>query len=680
MGLKSMLLLGVFSLIAVEGVIAQQKWQDITSVEDVCRSYPQEINKIFTSLDLDVTGLEKVKAAYSKGHVEEACQRLLDYYKYGNTANYLRVEQPLVTGDREALGDTILKNVFVIQGVRGQVPFEPDGHRNWNYRGPNNDVEWAWLSNRHPQIDSLFVIYLRTGNPDYAQYIDLFLRDFIIKSLPYPGKASATDIWRGLEVSFRAKVWPRIFYGLINSKYLSPATQLLMLSSLPDHAHYNRYFHKKSTNWLTMEISGLATIAAAFPEMKHSEEWLDYALATMGRSMKEQVYADGVQTELTSHYHNGTLISFEELKDICDRTGKEVPDFYRRTLEQMYGYTAHTMRPDGFGLLNNDSDRDNNRELVLKGAQTFGRPDWAYIATNGRSGVKPEDGPSYFYPWAGHFVSRSGYDINAHWSFFDMGPWGTAHEHSDKLHLSISAYGRDLLVDAGRFAYSGKLYRKFRAYAIGSAGHNVLLIDHKGQNPGPPSVSAPIADNHIKIDVDFDYASDHFSDFKVEGDVCHLRSLFYVRGEYWIVVDRVLTDRPRDISALWHWHPSCTVVNEGREVKTKNAFGNLAITPVSDQLVNVELINGQEQPVQGWYSSEYNKVEANTASCYSTTIIGDATLVWMLTPGGESIPDLSAQIVSETDTGVKVRVTSSDKTWVLNIPFNDSSQAEVVVK
>src|SRR5690606_37873594 len=106
--------------------------------------------------------------------------------------------------------------------------------------------------------------------------------------------------------------------------------------------------------------------------------------------------------------------------------------------------------------------------LILQGAQKFNKPDWEYIATNGSSGTKPRGNPSYLSPWAGHLISRSGYDFNAHWSFFDLGPWGSGHQHNDKLHLSISAFGKDFLVDAGRFAYTGEVAEKFRTYARGS--------------------------------------------------------------------------------------------------------------------------------------------------------------------------------------------------------------------
>ena len=462
--------------------MAQNDWKEIKTVEQTVAAYPDLMKGMLEDFNLDYPGLEGVKQAYAHDSIAMACHRLLDYYENGNTAQYLRKEQPEATTKRDALADTILDNVFVIQNVRGKVPYGADGHRDWYYKGPNNDREWAWLSNRHSQINYVLSTYFDTGNPIYAEYIDLFLRDFIIKSLPYPGVKSSTSIWRGLEVAARAKVWSRIFYGLQNSQYLSPATRLLMLSSFPDHAHYNRNFHG-ANNWLTMEISALATVATNFPEYKKSSEWLAYSIKTMVESMHEQVYADGVQTELTNHYHQVALNNFYLFYTICSRANIALPDYFTKEIEAMWNYLAKVMRPDGNALLNNDGDLDYNRDKIIEVAKEYGRDDWMYIATNGRDGVKPADGPSFVFPWAGHFISRSGYDADAQWSFFDIGPWGSGHQHNDKLHISIAAYGRDFLVDAGRFAYNGEVANKFRGYAKGSQGHNVILIDGAGQEP-----------------------------------------------------------------------------------------------------------------------------------------------------------------------------------------------------
>jgi len=669
----------VFTL-SISNIHAQIQWQEINTIDEVCRAYSQRMKSMLKAFNLELKGLEEVKQAYEDDNIKEACKYLLEYYKTGASAKYLRMEQPPVSQKTTTLADSMIQDIFTFQLVCDKVPRLADGHLDWSFSGPNNDPDWAWALNRHYPVRTLLETYFKTGNPKYAIYIDEFIKDWVISSLPYPGVKSKTPMWRGLEVSFRVKVWARVFYGLINTGYISPATQLLILSSLPEHAHYAKNFHRQN-NWLTMEMSGLATVATAWPEFKQSPEWLEYAKTTMTESMKRQVYDDGVQIELTSSYHWDALSNFKQFQEICRNANEPLPDYFNETIEKMYNYLAYTIRPDGYGILNNDSDRDYNRKIILDAASEYHRDDWKYIASNGATGTKPNNGPSIIFPWAGHLISRSGYDSDAHWSFFDIGPWGSGHQHNDKLHISVSAFGRDLLVDGGRFAYSGEVAEKFRRYAQGSQSHNVVLIDGKGQAPGPRVTDRPLSEEHFKITPEFDYAWNSFDKFNdLEGRVSHNRALFYVRGNFWIVVDHIETDRPRKIETLWHWHPDCVVRKEKNGVvSSDNDKGNLTIIPVGKSDWKVDFIKGQEKPeIQGWYSEVYNKYEPNVASVYSTNIKSNSTFVWVLFPSEKAAPNIQTEILSHDSDGVKVQVINPEKgKWDMFIPFSNSAIAEL---
>ena len=662
----------IFFFLIFSGFISAQNWQQINTVEDVCKAYPEKMEYIFHNLNLEYKGLEEVKNAHQKKDLPKACELLLDYYKTSETAKQFKKVQPEISQKTTPAADSIIHDIYTFQNVAGQVPRLDNGHLKWAHNGPEDDIEWAWALNRHYPVSYLLPHYFETGNPDYAKYIDSFTKDWIIESWPYPAVKSSTAMWRGLEVSFRVKTWAKVFYELMNTDYISPATKLLILSSLPDHAHYARYFHAQN-NWLTMEISGLATVATAWPEFKQAEEWLNYSIETMSASMKEQVYADGAQTELTSSYHYVALHNFVLFKTLCDDAGKKLPDFFNKTLENMYNYLALTIRPDGYGLLNNDADLIDNREIVQKAAVEYNRKDWNYIVSNGKEGEKPENGPSFVFPWAGHLISRSGYDAGAQWSFFDFGPWGSGHQHNDKMHVSVFAYGQDLLVDCGRFAYRGEVAEKFRKYAMGSAGHNVLLIDGKGQGPGPKVTEEPVSEKDYLITSDYDLATGSFTDFSgLEGTCKHTRTLFYSRGDLWVVVDRVATDRPRKIDALWHWHPENKVQIENGNVFTENEKGNLQIIPVGKQNWEVKQVKGQEKPeIQGWYSSEYNIFEPCPTTIYSTKIESNSTFVWVLYPSEKTEKLVRAEIISETPKEIKVKITNDKKDeWVVEVPLN----------
>lgn len=678
------LLFSLFFVLAATSDADAQAGQKMSAVDDVYARYPERVDAFLSSLDLDRPGLESVMKSLNQNKPVEACKALLDYFRSAETARHLRRAQPAPTRRTNTEADSILQGIFTFYDLPAKVPNSTNGQLDWTYKGPDDDIEWAWGLNRHGHLITLLESYFDTGNPVYAMTINDHIQDWVVASVPYPGVKSNTAQWRGLEVALRAKVWVRVFFGLLGSDHLSPATQILMLSSLPDHTHYMRNFHAPSGNWLTMEMSGLAMVATAWPEFKESAQWVSYAKRNMLEGLKDQVYPDGVQKELTSHYHQVAWYNFDHFRQICEEAGEELPVEYGKELEKMLHYVAVTMRPTGYGILNNDSDNRYNRDHILETAAAMNREDWLFIASNGKKGTRPEGPPSVVFPWAGQLVMRSGYDKEAQWAFFDIGPWGTGHQHDDKLHLSVTAYGRDLLVDAGRFAYRGAMADKFRKYATGSSSHNVLLIDGAGQEAGPRVTTSALPADHYRLTDEFDYASGNFDRFwKVPGETSHTRAIFYVRGKFWVVVDRVQTDRPRKIEALWHWHPDCkVVVSESIVTSTDNVHGNLNIIPVGRTEWEVSHVKGQEHPEpQGWYSEKYNKAEPSPATIYSTNIKSSETFVWILHPSSPQLKPLKAKIVSSGNDQVTM-IISDDRfnQWEVVVPFANSAKAGFTFK
>jgi len=183
--------------------------------------------------------------------------------------------------------------------------------------------------------------------------------------------------------------------------------------------------------------------------------------------------------------------------------------------------------------------------------------------------------------------------------------------------------------------------------------------------------------NDFKITREVDYASGSFDRFTgIAGEAKHIRSIVYVRGDFWVVVDRIITDRPRTIDALWHWHPENNVVRNRRVVKTNNAHGNLAVIPINKKRYKIELVMGQEKPeIQGWYSPEYNVYGPNTASIYRTDISATENLVWLLLPSENQSPKVKAKVLEENEQEVRIEVKSKQKTWTLTIPFMNSEGA-----
>lgn len=678
-----------YTEIARQDTTGEVSWQEITSADDLWRMYPDRMRTLFAALDLDRSGLEEVRAAIQAGDTLAASEALLLYYRDKSSEHWFEPEsaddevptEEILSETRQLSADTV-----TFSGATAQVPRLDNGGLQWGYTGPQDDQEFGYSLNGHTYFISLLEAWRQTNDPSYIQTFDRLIRDWIIHNpLPEPGdsiyivietpddKLDWRDIgevrWRTLEAGNRLGVsWPHTFYGFQLSEDFTPAARLLMLSGIPEHAEYLRQNHKEGHNWTTMEMNGLALAGLVFPEFQRAEEWADYALDVMNEEIYRQVYPDGVQKELSTKTQWVALRRFESVAENFRKSGRDISDDYIQRLQEMYNYLAYSMRPDGHQPLNNDSDREDLRSRVLKAAKTYDRPDWIWIATNGREGVHPEGLPSVAFPWAGIHVMRNGWDKQAHWAFFDTGPFGTGHQHADKLHLSIAAYGRDLLVDGGRYTHEN--YWSFdptvwRGYFRSSFSHNVIHVDGKGQNDGSHTTDKSLEENLDYLSTRaFDYARGTFSGGYegVEGEADHTRVVLYVRDRFWVVIDRIRTDRPRQLQAVWHYAPGCSVETDRQQVvSTDPGEGNLRIVPAGDLTWELDIVQGQTDPfIQGWYSPEYGRKEPNQTAVYTSGIQKSAVFAWVLVPAAGEVPRVDVDLLHMDEEEVQLEVEQAE--------------------
>ncbi|GJM27883.1 MAG: hypothetical protein DHS20C17_05180 [Cyclobacteriaceae bacterium] len=652
------LLMLVLILLVVTGCkSATTSFDQVTTIEELWQHHPDRIRTLLSALDLNQPNLSAVQTSLQSADTLSAARLLLDYYREKDRNWVVSTIDHLPADQSFELARLLGHDTVMTSSAKDRIPRTNMGGWQWDFTGPHQDDEFGYSLNGHKYLPVLLFAWKQSGDDSYAEVFDGIIKDWTLNH-PLPLDSDSIYLvlegtdgldyrdlgeveWRTLEAGNRLGAsWSQLFYGFQQAIEFSPATRLLMLSSIVEHANYLYQYHKKGHNWTTMEMNGLALAGLGFPEFKSADDWAGYALKVMEEEINRQVYPDGVQTEISTKTQWVALYRFESIATNFQKAGREISTEYLYRVEEMYNYLAYAMRPDGHQPLNNDSDREDLRPRVLKAAEKFNRPDWQWIATNGTEGSKPDSLPSLVFPWGGMSIMRNGWDDQAHWSFFDAGPFGTGHQHADKLHLSISAFGKDLLVDGGRYTHMN--YFSFdptiwRGYFRSSFSHNVILVDEKGQKGGPTMVDKP-----LKYGVDFvhrpnfDFSKGSFTDgYETHsGEIRHDRSVLYLHDRYWVVVDHFNTDQPRNLQVLWHYAPSCEVVIEGIEAISVNPNeANLRITPIGEIAWQPELISGQEKPyIQGWYSADYGSKQPNPTIAYSTSIKGPVTFAWLLIP------------------------------------------------
>lgn len=219
------------------------------------------------------------------------------------------------------------------------------------------------------------------------------------------------------------------------------------------------------------------------------------------------------------------------------------------------------------------------------------------------------------------------------------------------------ANGRDLLVDNGAYNYEDG--DPWRDYFTGSRAHNVVLVDGKGQGPQPKETWLPVLKG-LEQSGDLVVARGRFDDgFRgLAGTAIHSRSVAMVEGRYLVVVDHIESERPRRVTALWHFHPDVTLEVTGQQVVSVDpGVGNLRIVPASDLDWQVDIVRGQTEPeIQGWYSESFGVKTPASVIRFTAEIDGSATFAWVMLPAKGAVPPVAVRSRPTTDAGADLEI------------------------
>eukprot|EP00039_Didymoeca_costata_P022284 m.4202 g.4202 ORF g.4202 m.4202 type:complete len:684 (+) comp2922_c0_seq1:124-2175(+) len=661
-----------------------------------CPSPSRTTKLLMSQLNLSYPGLEAVNHAVKSGDEEGACSLLCQYYRDENNVPFWRrAPRPPGTGKVGGTADDALKDKYDFYGEVGVVPRYSNGSLDWHYEGPIGDDEYMYALNRHEIFMTLVDAYQATGNDVYSHLFDNLTTDWIASN-PYSEKDTFGP-WRSLESGIRMdESWGYGFFGFQHVESFRNSSRLAMVSSFGDHGEYlAQYAAVGNANFRSMQYLGLATVALVFPELQGSAAWYREATEGVLKDMGTGVYPDGVETEQTSLYHYVATRSFDGFRNITDACHHYLDPNVRHVVEGMFNYLAYCMDQNGNSPLNSDADLQNLTEIVLDAAKVFERDDWVYVATNGLQGTKPENMTSMF-PWSGQFIMRDGWSKENQWAWLDVGPYGSSgHGHRDKLHLSIRIANQHLLVDSGRFSYNGPIADKFRGvYVEHTRAHNAFLIDGQQQVDTPGTVKSPLPSTDWAINPSYDMARASITFENVNGSALHTRAVRYERGRYWVVVDRITSDQARDVTAIWHAHPSCTVSVGNNEEKSHYGAGSDTVHIVGNttnigldilqptasvneessnvqlgQFVNTSVVIGQSKPVpQGWYSVRYNTYTESPAVVYNGKVNeGQTDFIWLLAP--KSSKQSVVSIVSHSNSSIVLSITFNGTQSSVTIPM-----------
>ncbi|HET6979216.1 MAG TPA: alginate lyase family protein [Pyrinomonadaceae bacterium] len=474
------------------------------------------------------------------------------------------------------------------------------------------DKKIIWELNRQQYFIVLGQAYWLTGDERYARTFIAHIESWIAANPPKLGINWASS----LEVSFRTISWLWALAFFVNSPTLSDSfviklLKFLYLSGLHIENYLSTYFAPNTH--LSGEALGLYYLGTLLRDLDAAERWRRTGRDVLLSCLSVQLRADGVYFEQSSYYHRYTTDFYLHFRILSQRNNETLPPDDK--LQQLLDHLLYITRPDGTSPLFGDDDggrlvmlehrRPNDFRAVLStGAVLFNRGDYKYVAGNtaeetlwllGPGGVKsfgelPDHEPeetSFAFRDSGYYVMRDGWQSNANYLLFDCGPHGAlinAHSHADCLSFELAVEGRLLLQDPGTFTYTGS--SEWRDLFRGSASHNALTIDGEPQSePDGPftwrSVASCTTDSWLRHRR-FDFVSGRHDGYQRLADpVIHVRSILFLKHDYWVVRDQILASGKHAADLWFHFTPDAQpqidssgfIAERGVEIATFAAGG-----------------------------------------------------------------------------------------------------------
>jgi len=560
------------------------------------------VRAMFARMNLDYSGLEKVKAALARDDLPAAEAAYLQFWRerdehvvlwnvffrlnslpmrnsgasdfFGDPAPVTvswrdrekaknRISLGKVWANAESycrwtvreMADMLVENKLTLirlgdpgGGVFHMPPVDMGGKWDWNFIANDNPYTNGFL-HRFYWAPVLAQTYWATGDERYAgKLIDLWV-DWVRS--PPQSRGGDSGKHGGLGPMYQAALQPSCLAMIVQSPKLSPHDFCLMVGYLTGPTSDSLTDGLRGGNQMLSQGQAVMAVAGAFPEFKAHGHWLSIVQRCLDSTSDSLIYPDGGFAETTFLY---AVVTAVELLTSVESAGKLAEKGMGITVpkraanpECMGDYFMYNAQPDWRLPWTGHGECVDATALLSSLARMYPhRQDFLYYATRGQKGEQPKT-PSRWFNWSGYCSMRDRYDRTANYLFFDVGPCGSFHKNANKLQIVVASHGRTLLEDRGIHTYSPHK-PEFNTYFNHCYGHSTVLVDGKSQ-PIREEVSISPLSNPWTSSTVLDYNSGEYSGGyhptsyvagEVDHGVRHHRSVVFVKPDYWIVTDRLL--------------------------------------------------------------------------------------------------------------------------------------------
>jgi len=501
----------------------------------------------------------------------------------------------------------------------------------------------VWEINRLQFLPQICLNYNQTGDPEY---LDQFVRimNSWINCNPY---LMGINWYSNLEVNIRLINWFLCWELLDVSKLVEENKEFgnfvveKWTPSIYQHCQFsfsNPSRFSSANNHLIAEYAGLF-IASSKWKFTESEKWLRYSKKGLEKEILLQ-HSNGINREEAAEYIQFITDFFMLAFVIGTKTDNQFSLVYASELRKIFEYILAIV--DLKGNIPNYGDGDDGKVLSLTAGshfnnflslltsasvlfedQKFKLRTTSYDLKNeilfGKQGEEiykslpacPLKLNSVFYRDEGHHIFRdqkNGKEIYLH---FNSAPLGylsmAAHGHADALSVILSINGHCIFTDPGTFSYH--VSREWRDYFVSTIAHNTICIDNQNQ---AKHAGDTIWLDHYKCRLVSQKNGGFTESVKAEHNgyrnTIHIREVLFNK-EYrsFTINDEILKSDniDQECSLLFHIHPQVRTERLSPNHFSLTHHSGIKLSVLIEDFPYCSIINGQINPVLGWYSDSF---------------------------------------------------------------------------
>ncbi len=469
--------------------------------------------------------------------------------------------------------------------LRGDFFFNGEPHhlgRRFDWRtNPSRDIEWLILLHKFYYAPCLVEKAARSGDMRYFDRWTTLTADWIEAGIE-PGFIAADVTGR------RIQNWVYAWHGAMRAGLLHHAsrgfeTRLVgaidaQTSWLWDNLHSKR-------NHRTLELYAILLSAFGFPQLPQTQRRLDFAIAALEENALADFRADGGHCEQSTHYHCVALRNFLNAVALMENNGVAPPPAMLARLDRAKTFARAIHRPDGEIAALSDADGGSYLEMLDEAAPS--RP--------------------ILFPESGYAVFAGPPSRESSWLIFDCGPLGAGnHGHFDAHSVELFGRGAPLIVDPGRYTYDESGEMNWRAAFRSTAAHSTVEIDGRNQTryaqgKRKMKIAGPAPQTRVlSFEPSAGRAFIHSRIESAEYAAVHHRRILFLREDYFVVVDDILSTEAHDCRLRWQLSPeaSCGAILSPADDFVRLASPNLSIVTQCNSSADANL-------EVGWVSRRY---------------------------------------------------------------------------